>query len=125
MDLPEEWIETAREAACRAAHPTRWQYRALSTPCDVCEVSGPAVLAAVAPLIAAQAHREGYETARADMVSGAFISGPTYEAVRDSFTGRQVAAQALRDAAEEWGDRVDNAKGWLLDTADVIERSES
>jgi hypothetical protein len=47
-----------------------------------------------------QAGREGYQSARADMVSGAFVSGPTYRALRDSHTGRQIAKEALRMAAE-------------------------
>lgn len=42
----------------------------------------------------AEGHRDGYETARGDLVSGAFVGGPTYEALRDSFTGRKIAADA-------------------------------
>lgn len=41
-----------------------------------------------------EAARAGYEAARQDMISGAFVSGPTYEALRDSFTGRKIAAEA-------------------------------
>jgi hypothetical protein len=59
-----------------------------------------AVLDAAAGEIAAGWHREGYETARADLTSGAFIGGPTYEALRDSFTGREIAARALEDVAD-------------------------
>lgn len=49
----------------------------------------------------AEGHREGYETARKDMVSGAFIGGPTYEALRKSFTGRRIASEALRESADQ------------------------
>ena len=45
----------------------------------------------------AEAGRAGYETARQDMISGAFIGGPTYEALRDSFTGRRIAEEAIEE----------------------------
>ena len=52
-----------------------------------------------------EGHREGYQTARGDLLSGAFIGGPTYEALRDSYTGQRIALEAaikaLREAAEE------------------------
>ena len=34
-------------------------------------------------------------------MSGAFIGGPTYEALRDSFTGQRIAKEARRDALTE------------------------
>lgn len=48
-----------------------------------------------------EAARAGYETARQDMISGAFIGGPTYEALRDSFTGRRIATEAVEEFKEE------------------------
>jgi hypothetical protein len=44
--------------------------------------------------VKAQGHREGYETARQDMISGAFVGGPTFEALRASFTGQRIARDA-------------------------------
>jgi hypothetical protein len=49
----------------------------------------------------ADGHREGYATAREDMVSGAFIGGPTYEALRASFSGQRIRRDALEIAAQE------------------------
>lgn len=46
--------------------------------------------------VKAEAHRDGYDTARQDLVSGAFVEGPTYEALRGSATGHKIAADALR-----------------------------
>jgi hypothetical protein len=46
-----------------------------------------------------EGHREGYNTARGDLTSGAFIGGPTYETLRDSYSGRQIAKDALEEAA--------------------------
>lgn len=46
-----------------------------------------------------QAHREGYEAARADITSGAYAAGPNYEAVADSPVGRAIRAAVLREAA--------------------------
>lgn len=44
-----------------------------------------------------EGHRIGYETARYDMVSGAFVGGPTYEALRESFTGQKIYEEGYRD----------------------------
>jgi hypothetical protein len=62
-----------------------------------------------------QGHRAGYETARQDMVSGAFVGGPTYEALKNSFTGQWIVRDAktelLRELADGSGpfDRPDRA----------------
>jgi hypothetical protein len=53
--------------------------------------------------VAVKAHHAGYEAARQDMVSGAFIGGPTYEALRDSFTGQRIAAEAVEEFKRETG----------------------
>ncbi|WP_300345168.1 hypothetical protein [Nesterenkonia sp.] len=50
--------------------------------------------------VRAEALREGYQSARADLLSGAFIGGPTYEALRDSFTGQKIAAEEREKAAQ-------------------------
>lgn len=50
--------------------------------------------------VRAKAHREGYETARGDLVSDAFIGGPTYEALKESYTGRRIAAEAWDEGAD-------------------------
>lgn len=49
----------------------------------------------------AKGFRAGYEAARGDLISGAFVGGPTYEALKASYSGRQIAAEALREAADE------------------------
>lgn len=51
-----------------------------------------------------EGHREGHKTAREDLVSGALIGGPTYEALRDSFTGQQIWKEAQRAAEIEKGE---------------------
>lgn len=55
-------------------------------------------LAAHEAKVKREGHREGYDAARQNMASGAFVGGPTYEAVRDSFTGRRIAAEAQTHA---------------------------
>jgi len=50
-----------------------------------------------------EVHRLGYERARQDMISGAFIGGPTYEALRDSFTGKKIAEEAVDKAFRDAG----------------------
>ena len=55
--------------------------------------------------VARKAYRAGYEMARQDMISGAFIGGPTYEALRDSFSGRQIAADAVKEHLRVSGNR--------------------
>lgn len=45
--------------------------------------------------VRAEGHRQGYETARQDMISGAFVGGPTFEALRASFTGQRIARDVL------------------------------
>ena len=57
-------------------------------------------------------HREGYKTARQDLISGAFVSGPTYEALRDSFTGQQVAKEVRKQVAEEIAVEVESNVDW-------------
>lgn len=54
---------------------------------------------ALAPVLR-RAHEEGYQTARADMVSGAFIGGPTYEALRLSFTGQRIERNLRQHLAQ-------------------------
>lgn len=99
-DVPAELVEKA----ARAIHasqccPLDKDSQCYGWPINLEEETARHALAAVLPEVRAQAHRAGYEMARADMVSGGFIGGPTYEALRDSFTGRQIAQEALRDAA--------------------------
>ena len=64
-------VEAAAEAACRAAHPTRWEYRATSSPCDGCRHGARAVLTL-------------------------FADAPSREQVE-----REAAEKALREAADE------------------------
>lgn len=45
----------AVEAACRAAHPTRWEYRATAHPCEECATA----VTAAFPTIAAEAWDQG------------------------------------------------------------------
>ena len=83
------------------------------------------LLAARDRRVRAEGYREGYETARGDLVSGAFVGGPTYEALKASLAGRQIAKEALREAARDlptWeaGNEV-RAYTWLRDRADQIE----
>ena len=58
-------------------------------------------LAGVKAEARAEGHKAGYRSARADMLSGAFIGGPTYEALRDSFTGQQIAREAREPASHD------------------------
>ncbi|MEN6343813.1 MAG: hypothetical protein ABFE16_00815 [Armatimonadia bacterium] len=51
--------------------------------------------------VRAEGHRQGCETARQDMISGAFIGGPTFEALRASFTGQRIARDIVELAAQE------------------------
>lgn len=74
---------------------------------DGLSVEEMADLGAFCPTLAAfrrgmvEAGKVAVQTHRADMASGAFIGGPTYEALKKSFTGRQIAAEALREAARD------------------------
>jgi hypothetical protein len=52
----------AVEAACRAVHPTRWEYRTIAHPCEECATA----VTAAGPIIAAEALREAAETLRAE-----------------------------------------------------------
>ena len=45
--------------------------------------------------VEADAFREGYDTARQDMVSGAFVGGPTFKALKNSPAGRRIAVEAI------------------------------
>lgn len=47
-----------------------------------------------------EAHRDGYNTARDDILSGAFVGGPNYEAVALSPVGKKIRLEALRAAHE-------------------------
>lgn len=73
-------------------------------PCDLTPEALDRIAETVAVLLTqarTEGHVEGYETARADLTSGAFVGGPTYEVLRDSFTGRRIAQEALTTAADE------------------------
>jgi hypothetical protein len=108
-DVPAELVEKAADAMADAYDQITQDE--IST---MHQIEARAALAAVLPEVRAQAHRAGYEMARADMVSGGFIGGPTYEALRDSFTGRQIAQEALERAANEaWMNRHSGASDAL------------
>lgn len=86
--------------------------------CPTCDPATPAAdatetLAVVVERIKARARaegfREGIHTARADMLSGAFVGGPTYEALRDSHTGQRIATEARAEGAAEAGERIARA----------------
>lgn len=67
--------------------------------------------------------RKGYEMARQDMLSGAFIGGPTYEALKHSHAGHRIAAETLE--AEARSDKYDRpCEDRLLDRADAIRKGE-
>lgn len=40
--------------------------------------------------VRAEGHRQGYETARQDMISGAFVGGPTFEALRAELAAQEA-----------------------------------
>lgn len=106
------------EKACRAVWPEAWSETDHERFEEDFYVESRDVvrhaLAAVLPEVKRESHRAGYETARDDMVSGAFIGGPTYAALRDSFAGRQIAKEALERAANEaWMNRHSGASDAL------------
>lgn len=66
-------------------------------------------------------HKQGYECARDDMVSGAFIGGPNYEALKNSYTGRQIILDTHNDIANAWEDS-EEAIFTTKDVADAIRK---
>lgn len=53
----------AVEAACRAVHPTRWEYRTIAHPCEECTTA----VTAAGPIIAAEVGERVARDIEADM----------------------------------------------------------
>ena len=65
--------------------------------------------------------RAGYQAAREDVIGGAFVAGPTYEALKNSHSGRWIAAETLE--AEVRSDKYDRpCEDRLLEAAERYRR---
>lgn len=58
-----------------------------------------------------EGYRQGVDTARSDMVSGAFIAGMTYETLKASFSGRKIHEEGYREGYAKGRDDVWNPPG--------------
>lgn len=98
------------EAAVEAAAEAIWNHRPMSREYDGSPKPWPtlkkyqrdryrgmarAAIAAAEPYIRREAGREGYRTARDDIMSGAFIGGPNYDAFKATFAGRKMRREWL------------------------------
>lgn len=70
------------ELLCRASHPTRWEYAALSKPCDECSAHEPVVLAWIAERLADPTVRREVRGPRAQVEAYACGFGSAFAEVR-------------------------------------------